>query len=272
MRMIDMCVIGIDEQTAGTLLCRTDLRAHQSEQFAADAVRVAAKIDGRRRAGGPLGIGHVGMHRAGFGVDADKIAFAQFGDGAAAGGLRRDVDRREHFARCAGHAAVGDEGDLEALVLKHGQGGRQAVQFRHAVGARPLEAQDNDHVPVQPAILEGLKRVFLGLEDGGGGLDTASYSNATTGLIASLTNAGSNTGEALGDTYVSIENLTGSAFDDVLIGERRVPNDRLLTWLLARLDPKNFALPWEQRGDTDPQAAAVAAFPGLLDDLTDAIN
>ena len=60
--------------------------------------------------------------------------------------------------------------------------------------------------------------------------------------------------------------------DDVLIGERRVPNDRLLTWLLARLDPKNFALPWEQRGDTDPQAAAVAAFPGQLDDLTDAIN
>jgi hypothetical protein len=46
-------------------------------------------------------------------------------------------------------------------------------------------------------------------------------------------------------------------------------NDRLLTWLLARLDPKRFALPWEQRGDADPQAEAVAAFSGLLDDLTD---
>src|SRR6185295_19131064 len=33
-----------------------------------------------------------------------------------------------------------------------------------------------------------------------------------------------------------------------LVGERRVPNDRLLMWLLARLDPKRFALPWEQRG------------------------
>ena len=54
-----------------------------------------------------------------------------------------------------------------------------------------------------------------------------------------------------------------------LVGERRVPNDRLLTWLLARLDPKRFALPWEQRGDADPQAEAVAAFSGLLDDLTD---
>jgi hypothetical protein len=54
-----------------------------------------------------------------------------------------------------------------------------------------------------------------------------------------------------------------------LIGEKRVPNDRLLTWLLARLDPKRFALPWEQRGDADPQAQAVDAFPALLDAVTD---
>jgi hypothetical protein len=57
--------------------------------------------------------------------------------------------------------------------------------------------------------------------------------------------------------------------DGELIGERRVPNDRLLTWLLARLDPKRFALPWEQRGDGDPQAEAVASFPALLDGLAD---
>ena len=54
-----------------------------------------------------------------------------------------------------------------------------------------------------------------------------------------------------------------------LVGERRVPSDRLLTWLLARLDPKRFALPWEQRGDADPQAEAVDAFPTLLDAVTD---
>ena len=57
--------------------------------------------------------------------------------------------------------------------------------------------------------------------------------------------------------------------DGVLVGERRVPSDRLLTWLLARLDPRRFALPSEQRGDADPQAAAVAAFPAQLDALTD---
>lgn len=56
-----------------------------------------------------------------------------------------------------------------------------------------------------------------------------------------------------------------------LVAERRVPSDKLLTWLLARLDPKRFALPWEQRGDADPQAAAVARFPALLDSLGDAV-
>ena len=57
--------------------------------------------------------------------------------------------------------------------------------------------------------------------------------------------------------------------DGDLVGERRVPNDKLLTWLLARLDPRRFALPWEQRGDADPQAEAVARFPALLETLED---
>jgi len=59
--------------------------------------------------------------------------------------------------------------------------------------------------------------------------------------------------------------------EGTLVGERRVPSDRLLTWLLARLDPKRFALPWEQRGDADPQADAVASFPALLEAVTDAV-
>ena len=54
-----------------------------------------------------------------------------------------------------------------------------------------------------------------------------------------------------------------------LIAERRVPSDRMLMWLLARLDPKRFALPWEQRGDADPQAQAHESFAGLLDAIAD---
>jgi len=57
--------------------------------------------------------------------------------------------------------------------------------------------------------------------------------------------------------------------DGVLVAERRLPSDRMLQWLIARLDPKRFALPWEQRGDADPQAEAVTAFPALLDSIAD---
>jgi hypothetical protein len=57
-----------------------------------------------------------------------------------------------------------------------------------------------------------------------------------------------------------------------LVAEKRVPSDRMLMWLLARLDPKRFALPWEQRGDADPQADAAAAFPALLDAVTDVVS
>ena len=42
-------------------------------------------------------------------------------------------------------------------------------------------------------------------------------------------------------------------------------------WLLARLDPKRFAAPWERRRDdiSDPQVEAQQAFPSMLDALTD---
>jgi len=57
--------------------------------------------------------------------------------------------------------------------------------------------------------------------DGGGGIDTASYANATTGVIASLTSSFSpfQTNDAQGDSFNSIENLTGSDYNDSLYGD-----------------------------------------------------
>lgn len=58
--------------------------------------------------------------------------------------------------------------------------------------------------------------------------------------------------------------------DGILTGEKRVPSDRLLMWLLSRLDPKRFAFPWERgKDDADPQAEAQQAFASNLDALTD---
>lgn len=57
---------------------------------------------------------------------------------------------------------------------------------------------------------------------GGNGTDRASYQTAAAGVVASLTTPASNTGDAAGDTYSSIENLTGSAFNDTLTGNSNV--------------------------------------------------
>ncbi|WP_198411763.1 FG-GAP-like repeat-containing protein [Microvirga flavescens] len=65
---------------------------------------------------------------------------------------------------------------------------------------------------------------FLGLAgadtlNGGLGSDTASYAGATAGVTANLSNSTTNTGNAAGDQYISIENLTGSSFADILVGD-----------------------------------------------------
>lgn len=56
--------------------------------------------------------------------------------------------------------------------------------------------------------------------DGGAGADTASYASASAGVSVTLDQPGvaQDTGGAGVDTLVSIESLTGSAFDDVLLG------------------------------------------------------
>jgi len=56
--------------------------------------------------------------------------------------------------------------------------------------------------------------------DGGLGIDTATYINSTSGVGVFLNApAINNGGDAAGDTFISIENLTGSAFNDILSGD-----------------------------------------------------
>ncbi|MGF9757382.1 calcium-binding protein [Microvirga sp. 0TCS3.31] len=53
---------------------------------------------------------------------------------------------------------------------------------------------------------------------GGDGYDFASYFNATVAVVASLSESWRNTGEAQGDSYISIEGVHGSQFNDILTG------------------------------------------------------
>ncbi|MBX7146842.1 MAG: hypothetical protein K1X44_06000, partial [Alphaproteobacteria bacterium] len=61
--------------------------------------------------------------------------------------------------------------------------------------------------------------------DGGSGIDTATYENSTSGVEIDLGKAATDTtyrgkgGEAEGDSFKSIENLIGSAFNDILKGD-----------------------------------------------------
>jgi serralysin len=59
------------------------------------------------------------------------------------------------------------------------------------------------------------------LNNGGAGFDYASYSGSA-GLTARLDNPALNTGDAAGDTYVGIEGLIGSSFNDTLVGDALV--------------------------------------------------
>jgi serralysin len=58
--------------------------------------------------------------------------------------------------------------------------------------------------------------------DGGVGIDTASYQEATAGVIASLSSPGANTGEAAGDTFYFVEQLVGGNYADTLTGDDNV--------------------------------------------------
>jgi Ca2+-binding RTX toxin-like protein len=55
--------------------------------------------------------------------------------------------------------------------------------------------------------------------NGGNGRDQARYSDSSQGLTISLDDASDNTGIAKDDTYISIEDLMGSKFDDIIYGD-----------------------------------------------------
>jgi Ca2+-binding RTX toxin-like protein len=55
--------------------------------------------------------------------------------------------------------------------------------------------------------------------DGGTGLDTASYADDTTALTIFLDTNGAVGGSAAGDSFISIENVTGGSGDDIIRGD-----------------------------------------------------
>jgi Ca2+-binding RTX toxin-like protein len=54
---------------------------------------------------------------------------------------------------------------------------------------------------------------------GEGGTDTVSFATSAAAVTASLADQNINTGDAFGDRYFDVENLTGSKFNDALVGD-----------------------------------------------------
>jgi Ca2+-binding RTX toxin-like protein len=89
--------------------------------------------------------------------------------------------------------------------------GSQAIRFEGGAGDDALIGASGDDVLAGGAGVDAL--------DGSAGIDTADYSAAAASVRAQLnTNSASNDGDGGSDTFTSIENLTGSAFNDLLIG------------------------------------------------------
>ncbi|EIM29456.1 calcium-binding protein [Microvirga lotononidis] len=74
-----------------------------------------------------------------------------------------------------------------------------------------LEGGDGDDVLIGDAGFDTL--------NGGSGIDTASYASASRGVVANLQSGWGSGGEADGDRFSGIENLTGSAYNDQLAGD-----------------------------------------------------
>lgn len=91
----------------------------------------------------------------------------------------------------------------------------------------------NNHLYGGPGVDNLVGGPGIDYMDGGEGIDTVSYQLADSGVTASLADQSINTGWAKGDTYINIEDLTGTMYDDILYGDSQAINN---IWGLAGND------------------------------------
>ncbi len=106
----------------------------------------------------------------------------------------------------AGNDRLDGGADIDSLT-----GGEGADQLWGRVGVDFLQGGEGDDTLDGGAGADQL--------NGGQGFDLADYRTSTSGLTARLDAPASNSGDAAGDSYASIEGLIGSAFGDFLVGD-----------------------------------------------------
>ena len=171
-------------------------------------------------------------------------------------------------------------------------GGAEPHEDADAPAAPPISATPFDGIPLEDSRKRlagwsaGRQRVFLTNLAETGSVHLAAAAARLSARSAYRLRARSPAFAAAWDVadQLAVGRLSALAFDraingrveqvwsdGTLVAEKRLPSDKLLMWLLARLDPRRFAAPWELRKDgaADPQAEARESFPALLEALDD---
>ncbi len=125
-------------------------------------------------------------------LDGDDFVKTYGGDDTVHGGDGNDTV----FGGNGADSILGEAGDDEL----HGEGGIDSL-FGGEGADQLFGGSGADHL------------------DGGAGFDVSHYSDAPDGLRVDLRNASHNTGDAEGDTFVNVEGIAGSAYDDTLRGD-----------------------------------------------------
>jgi Ca2+-binding RTX toxin-like protein len=154
---------------------------------------------------GSIGIDHI------IGGGGDDRLFASVGDTLLEGGAGDDVisgNRGDDILKGGTGQDLMSGGDGQDKL--YGEAGNDTLLGGD--GNDRLYAGDGDDVLDGGAGADVLA--------GSGGYDIVDYSSSAIGVIADIADPGRNAGGAAGDIYSSIENLTGSDFDDVLCGNQ----------------------------------------------------
>lgn len=152
-------------------------------------------------------IGYSGDDRLTGGVDSDTLNGGTGSDTALYAGSTAAVRVSLVTNRGQGGDAAGDA--LISIENLHGSSFNDALVGNS--GNNTLAGQDGNDL-----LMGGAGADYL---DGGDGTDTVSYRDGTVGVLVDLALGTASLGDAQGDTLVSIENLMGSDFFDVFVGD-----------------------------------------------------